>query len=141
MSSVQSPVTGCLPSPLGRAHWGSIRLMLLLRYCYGYMNRMLSLRVRRANIELLIFFDEIFLFLYFSFRNSPVYPPFKSSYAQRPTSFPQFKKVFNAFAGNIHTVCAERIGRKYFAGIRKLQNAVSLPSVGISRHKRRPASA
>ena len=84
---------------------------------------------------------KIFLFLYFSYRNSPVYPPGIPSYAQSPTSYPQFKKVFSPFGKIIHTCCAERIRGKYFAGRSKLQNAVLLPEVGIRMRKRRPATA
>jgi hypothetical protein len=51
-------------------------------------------------------------------------------------SFPQFKKVFSPFANKIHTGCAQRIWRKYFAGILKLQNAVSPQPVGFLIKKR-----
>jgi hypothetical protein len=40
---------------------------------------------------------KIFLFLYFSYRNSPGYAQVLPVYAQTP-SYPQFKKVFSLFA-------------------------------------------
>jgi len=51
-------------------------------------------------------------------------------------SFPQFKKVFSPFANKIHTGCAQRIWRKYFARILKLQNVVSLQPMEFLIRKR-----
>jgi hypothetical protein len=50
---------------------------------------------------------------------------------QSHRSYPQFKKVFSPSAVKIHTGCAERIRRKNFVRILKLQDAVSGHPVGF----------
>jgi hypothetical protein len=61
----------------------------------------------RANIEPLKPFKTFFLFVSFSYRNTPAYPQACWGYAQYRPGYPQFKKVFNPFRIKMHTGCAE----------------------------------
>jgi hypothetical protein len=62
-------------------------------------------------------------------------------FAHYPPSYPQFKKVFSFFPVKIHTICAQRYKKKYFARMVKLQNAIWPRLVGILMQKKQAGAA
>jgi hypothetical protein len=76
---------------------GFVLRLKVLRNCYGNVNRMLSLFIRRTNIKTKIALQPNFLFLYFSFRTPHGCPHRYPGYPHSLTSFSQFKKVFIQF--------------------------------------------
>jgi hypothetical protein len=88
-----------------------------------------------------LFFAGIFLFLNFSYRNSPVYPPIIHRYAHYSTSYPQFKKVFSPFGQKIHTGLCTKNSVQIFCRDSKTTECGFGVFWGISRSKGRPATA